>query len=287
MEGEKAPLTSEQRSLVQKAIEKARAYPLSCQLWFKSRKSRPMDTFIGLINTRDWIFYFAPTFGIPQDLALRIWKTDEIAQHEATIKGNVLKILDDDVVSSPTSADRSLDSMVSVVDVESEYGSERACYVVLRQANDFDGRSHRALAAWIRRNADGNFDISRSLGFSIQRDSSGWYIRFASNLNLFQGNQLMGTASGPKFSATFEPRTPDSAKHYGNREPRDLPKQWAHFVESVLVKELKLAVLESGPKHFDRITSRGERQTSKISRFKDIHLEHKHPGTAGTGNRIV
>lgn len=86
----------------------------------------------------------------------------------------------------------------------------------------------------------------------------------------------------------------DDIKRLGyeaTRERRDLPKEWAQFFELILARDLKLALINAGAKH-DRIVSRGiSGESSKMRRFNatnpDSHLDLRHPGTAGTGHRMV
>jgi hypothetical protein len=275
------PRNSEGNSRIQEFQNKAAICKTSRKLWVASRNLRPKDTFVGLVDVNRWVVYIAPAFGIDNDLLKLRWNDNKkAAEQEVTIDGNVKKIMEDEVRISCTSNEEVRDSKVRVAEVEKVYEEGRACYIVLMDKNQFDGRAHRALSYWVHRNEDKKFDLHSALGFSIQRDQTGFYIRYVSNLNDKQGND--DVARLLTFTARKSPRN--------DRTVRDLPKDWALSLEQVLERQLGLSIVRANPGKFDRIKSTGENSlTSKISRFqcKDVHLDQQHPGTTGTGNRMV
>jgi hypothetical protein len=61
-----------------------------------------------------------------------------------------------------------------------------------------------------------------------------------------------------------------------------LPKEWAQFAEEILARDLGWGLLRPGEK-FERIASRDEHQTTKISRY--VHLERS--DSVVTGNHLT
>lgn len=261
----------------------------SRELWLKARSKKNIerdgDTFPGLVDVRNWTIYMAPAFGVENETVKECWGTDKVAaREEVTDRGDVIKILDKRVSISSTAATKEPSlHYAKVCDVEDYYGSGQACYIILKDGNQFDGGAHNALAAWIRRKVDQTFDLHNALGFGFQRDRSGHYLRFSSNLNHIQGNEQVN----PRF-LTFQPRSPKSgstemSERYRNRSVRDLPKEWARALEAVLVRELKLSLCCA---QRQRIQPAEDPTTSKQVFFTDVHLDQLHPGTVGTENRM-
>jgi hypothetical protein len=240
-----------------------------CKIWRKGREASRQDTFIGLIDTTDWNFYLAPCFGVDADDV-------EGGDHDVKIENAVLGDFPDttDVKSNSTSARDATMVEIKKSALEAAYGKGNVCYVVLDPKKGFDGNSHRALYRWIvnfakRLGCSGDVEWRKLLGFAIQKDTDGYYIRFASTLNEHPGQYHSGN--------TFVPRQFEEQLHilccipWGTRmvdapnparEPRDLPKAWSRFVEEVLARDLELALIGR-----DNIVSRDEHQRSRITRF--------------------
>jgi hypothetical protein len=270
----------------------AKVHSLCVAIWQSGRSAGRNDTFIGLINTNNMLFFLAPCFGVEEGVT-RIETAKEKEDARDLGEAHVLaeKIARGQfsgrrgfVVSSSTSAQSADVKQWTKSEIERVYGPGNVCYVQLKQGEDFrhakfDGQSHKALFRFVNFHTfiepQGNW-WNKALGFAIQRDAVGYYIRYASTLN-----ERIGQYQGD----TFEPRKtarPD-------REPRDLPGQWARFCERILVRDLKLS-LSVEPGEFGRMVSRDEHQTTKFSRFspnRDGHLDAASPGTVGTENRLI
>jgi hypothetical protein len=156
----------------------------------------------------------------------------------------------------------------------------------------FDGKSHQAMMGWL---GDQNmtFEIEdvggfwkNALGFAIQRDRTGYYVRYSSALNVERGQpQSSGWSQNPSQwrlqhtqgqikSATFAPpiskppaEAGGEAKQTMAKELRDLPKQWAELIERTLAKDLKLAVLKPTNRTFGWQVSRNCHDHTKYSRL--------------------
>jgi len=302
---------------------RARVHPLCIDLWKHNRESRGGDTFIGMTDTRDWSFYIAPCFGVSTADQQRIktglearHRDDRFALNTAIVNTYAradLSALITNVTASSTATGATV--QVPLATLEHVYGRGNLVLVQLTVDTDkgFDGKSHAALTSWIaahpaiRLPEAGTSGLKlNSLGFAIQRDTSGYYIRFASSLNEVWGQGQLNMKGdvvdrGPSANVkrTFEYRplggtAADDAKRLGyekTREKRDLPKEWAQFFELILARDLKLALINAGAKH-DRIVSRGiAGASSKLRRFDvinpDAYLDARHPGTVGTDHRIV
>ena len=305
-------------------MQRAKVHPVCIDLWKHNRVSRGSDTFIGMTDTRDWTFYVAPCFGVSTADQQRIktglearYGDDKIGLNKATVNAYAradLSALITNVTASSTATGATV--QVPLASLEHVYGRGNFVLVQLTQDTDkgFDGKSHAALTAWIaahpaitlpERGASGL--KMNSLGFAIQRDTTGYYIRFASSLNEVWGqgelalndDKTVDRRPSANVKRTFEYRplggtAADDARHLGyerTREKRDLPKEWAQFFELILARDLKLALINAGAKH-DRIVSRGiTGASSKLRRFDvinpDAYLDARHPGTVGTDHRLV
>lgn len=157
----------------------------------------------------------------------------------------------------------------------------------------FDGLSHKALYRWINVNKgplgiSGGVDWYKLLGFAIQKDNDGYYMRFASMLNVHPGQEgeslsfvkkeieekILRLGCIPWGTRTIDRSNP-------NREPRDLPKDWSRFVEEVLARDLGLSLISR-----DQIQSRGEDQYSRLTRF-DHASRGSERESIDTGIRLV
>ena len=277
---------STEAPLLEAARTQSHTHEACRNLWKIAQEERPGDAFIGIIDRKDWTFYAAPCFGIPKQTADRIFPG--LAKYEVAEKinsGDIPLSLPSDgsgrvmpevkVVSSPTSSSPDLDRMVPLSDVLTTYGHKNACFVVLDEEGKFDGNSHKAMFAWIKEQCGTDVVRERALGFAIQRDQSGYYLRYASSLNEREAQRVTET-----FRETREYRL-----RHPDREERDLPRDWARLAERVLARDLRLAVVSRG-----RIVARDDSKTSKITRVlpvPDLHLDRLHRGTVGTGNRMV
>ncbi len=290
MDFENDRLSRADAELVRRAKESAHVHPFCSNLWKIGKEHRPMDTFIGVISRIDWTFYVAPCFGVTKLMRNLLWP-DSLEADMAVQRGEIPFTYRDEngrfrdvTVKASATATEGDDRMFPVREIEMTYGARIACYVLLDDDNKFDGKSHKAMRIWIvSHSLDRSIELNQTLGFSIQRDKSGYYIRYASGLNERVGQNVVSKL------ATFKGANEHTAK-YPARETRDLPKAWACFVESILARDLSLALLKPGGGKFDRIVSRDESQTTKISRFcaiPDLHLDRLHPGTIGTGNRVI
>jgi hypothetical protein len=240
-----------------------------CKIWKRGRKRGRQDTFIGLIDSTDWTFYLAPCFGVDADVVDGGSKEEKI---DNAANGDFPD--NSDVKSNSTSSSDASMVISKKSDLDSAYGKGNVCYVVLDPEKGFDGTSHRTLYRWIECSAkqlacSGNVEWRKLLGFAIQKDKAGYYIRYASTLNEHPGQFYAGNTFVPK---QFEEQlyllccipwgtrmvdAPNPA-----REPRDLPKAWSRFVEEVLARDLDLALIGR-----DSIVSRDEHQRSRITRF--------------------
>jgi hypothetical protein len=143
----------------------------------------------------------------------------------------------------------------------------------------FDGQSHKSLYRWITNSKatlgiGGSVTWEKLLGFAIQKDTEGYYIRFASTLNEHPGQSgesptfIKKQVEEQVYAWFFIPwgtKMVDASNPA--REPRDLPKEWSRFVEKVLARDLNLALISR-----DNIKSRGEGQFSRMTRFTNAGI---------------
>jgi hypothetical protein len=267
-------------------IRGARVNDHCCKIWRRGRKRDRQDTFIGLIDSTDWSFYLAPCFGVDAN-AVNGEVNDEKLENAA--RGNFPD--ETDVKSNSTSASDTTMVTIKKGVLDEVYGEGNICYVVLDPEKGFDGNSHRALYRWIGFSAkqlscSGNLEWRKLLGFAIQKDKDGYYIRFASTLNEHPGQYYAGNTFVPRQVAEqvtilccipWGTRMVDAPNP--QREPRDLPKRWCRFVETVLARDLELALISRHD-----IASRGDEHLTRMTRFT-----HADEGvdSIGTGIRLV
>jgi hypothetical protein len=181
------------------------------------------------------------------------------------------------LVSGSTSAERDAARTFTWAQVKGVYGDHGVCLVLFEQvASGFDGKSHQALKRWVERYispAPAGDWYDRALGFAIQRDELGYYVRFSSSLNLKQG-----MAGSDTFAVRVDPN------QQAGRETRDLPKQWAQRLVAALASDLHAGYFpqeepnaadpkdrtQSG-KFFGRMVSRGENETTKYKRLYEAN----------------
>jgi hypothetical protein len=259
-------------------VKQARVNAHCCAIWKAGRDGGRQDTFIGLIDSTDWAFYLAPCFGIDADDVKRIFTgVDKVTTARRISIGDFPG--DTDVKSNSTSSSDARMVAIKKSVLDTAYGAGNVCYAELDPVKGFDGQSHKSLYRWITNSKrtlgiEGTVTWDKLLGFAIQKDKDGYYIRFASTLNEHPGQ--MGE------SPTFVRRQvaqqvyilcciPWGTKMVDatnpNREPRDLPKAWSRLVETVLARDLRLALLSRG-----NIQSRGEGQISRMTRFTDAAM---------------
>lgn len=286
----------------------ARVHPACQEIWKAGIKKGRQDTFIGLVELDTMTLFLAPCFGIrhrdvPRDKDAALFEdlgipdpngkmvpdpfraaAADYAIAERIKKNDFPK--DMTVVSSNTSLSDRFEEWKKG-ELEKVYGAGNVCLVWLGPEFDtkFDGKSHRALGRWLNNKGwtsdtivkDANW-WTRSLGFAIQKDKDGWFIRFASSLNERWGQET-GSDKGtfeprnpkPIFDTRFNPLTLEIEQtqkiKYQDRESRDLPKQWALFIEDILARDLGLALHKPKNTSFERMQSHQEHQTTKFTRF--------------------
>jgi hypothetical protein len=268
-------------------LELAHVHPTCRLAWDKMRASGRTDSFIGITDSTTWIFYMAPCAGVdethPSIQAVRNSAGPGAPYVEAVAAGEFhgdTPVMFGNTASASGAFTR---NVLKKSDLEAIYGKNAVCYVLLGPdqyaKSNFDGKSHQACFRWAKR----NFGLSSSiyqehlLGWAVQKDSTGYFLRFASSLNEVwgQGNVVGGVRTGAK---TFTPRQPradrvdigslkDWRPHSGvAKEPRDLPKTWALFFERIISRDLVLT-LQGGASAFERMTARDEGNTTKLRRF--------------------
>jgi hypothetical protein len=250
------------------------------QLWQINKRQNRRDTFVGLVDTDTWVIYLAPTFGVPlfdskNFLGVSTSYTDPIkGPMRDEIPGRELSILRRrlanfealpdhlTVLKASTSKEADNATEVPLKEVTAAY-DKGACLVAFRDKNGFDGNSHPSLIQWvaaqIRPRPAESWD-QRALGFAIQRDNAGYFVRFASGYN-----QGAGSLVTKEWSTVFHAR---AHQHLDKEhEPRDLPKEWSEVLTEVLARELEMGrfPLEEGAR--GRLISRGESITSKYTRL--------------------
>jgi hypothetical protein len=287
--------------------------PFCAALWAANKASRRSDTFIGIIDTDTWTIYLAPCFGVTADEALaklvpddtlanakeqasttrhgpgwgvisrlKTPKSDTIINIHAVLNPvkarlDICNVPDDlKLVASSTSREKDTQHVFTWAVIKGVYGPRGACLVLFEDSKlGFDGKSHQAVKRWVEQHnviahpAAGWY--SRALGFAIQRDKLGYYVRFSSTLNKKQG-----MAGGDTFAGRVVP-----GKQAG-REARDLPKEWAEKLVTILARDLHMGCFAVQPpnpkdkfdstgrnKYFGRMVSRGEGETTKYKRIHD------------------
>jgi hypothetical protein len=259
---------------VPKPLRTAHVDAYCASIWRTGRNKGRGDTFIGLIDTVNWTFYLAPCFGIDAGV---VDSGEPAATASLIAKGEFPDTTD--VKSNSTSARDATMVTVKKSALESVYGAGNVCYTELDPQKGFDGQSHKALYRWIKNNdrigvRDG-VDWFKLLGFAIQKDNDGYYMRFASTLNEHPGQTS-------KYFSFVKKENPKEG-----RESRDLPKDWSRFVEEVLGRDLGLALIKR-----DWIQSRGEEQNSRLTRFEHSYKWSERRTSEGdpsleTGIRLV
>jgi hypothetical protein len=240
----------------------AHVHPECVRIWKAGRDAGRRDTFIGLIRTDDWTLFLAPCFGL-DDAETQVPRGDaELkADWEKKISIGEFDKRTRVVGASSTATETSTRIEATRNSLEKVYGTQNVCYVKLDPKKGFDGVSHQSFSRWVNH----KFGIddprwwSAALGFGIQVDRTGYFVRFASTLNQKCGQN-------PGGGDRFQRRMSNKEEHQA-REPRDLPKQWALLTERILARDLELALHEP-EKKFERMRAQGdEKKTTKLRRF--------------------
>jgi hypothetical protein len=256
----------------------ARVNARCAAIWNAGRTGGRQDTFIGLIDTETWTFFIAPCFGVDQGV---VDSGSPAATARDIAIGNFPGTTD--VKSNSTSARDATMVTVQKSVLDGVYGAGGVCYAELDPVKGFDGSSHKSLFRWINNSTHalglgGAVNWFKLLGFAIQKDNDGYYIRFASTLNEGPGQQP--SDDSPTFAKKPDkvvPRVilgciPAGTKTVSgvnpNREPRDLPKSWSLFVETILARDLGLSLISR-----ESIQSRNEDQFSRMTRFTHAGAE--------------
>jgi hypothetical protein len=284
-------------------IEAARIHPDCVQAWGYMKGSDRTDSFIGITDISTWIFYMAPCAGVNANHP-NIRALDHLHAKVRMQRVASGEFPDDTPVMFGNTASASgkfAQDELPKSRLEGMYGagSRAICYVLLDEeqylGSNFDGKSHQACFYWAKAKYNLGFNIFSDslLGWAIQKDNNGYFLRFASSLNECWGQGFVnpdGTRSGQK---TFTDRiTRPERKHVSPADPtvkkdlalgfrkeaRDLPKTWAQFFERVVGRDLNLTLLKQhdssslAPKQpndrFDRMTARDEGKTTKLRRFQ-------------------
>lgn len=235
------------------------------RLWLQNRFMGRSDTFIGLMDTQSWVIYLAPCFGVAADecqraLGSKAQRNDGTLLALRTRLAQFENIPDDlKLVGGSTSSEADAAHTYLWRDLKGVY-NRGACLVPWSvEKNNFDGHSHASFANWIRYSNEletrpANGWQSGALGFAIQKDEQGYFVRFASGFNTHTGGAV--TAVAPN---VFKARlNPDKGNQ---REVRDMPKEWAQKLVEVLARDLRMGYLqpheEANGKFFQRKVSRG------------------------------
>jgi hypothetical protein len=264
----------------QVAMSLAHVEPDCVKAWARMKALGRTDSFIGLTDTTSWIFYLAPCAGVDASEATltALSKTlSETAFLEAVARGD---FSDTPVLFGNTAAAAGRFSKQTLWKsaLDTQYGAGAVCYVPLEHTqyagSNFDGQSHKSCFRWAKQ----RFGLpgaawNQVLGWAIQKDNGGYYLRFASALN---------ERWGQGGSRTFTERQqrpdkidlakagdwhPHASAQQAKKEPRDLPKTWAQFFERVLARDLGLTLQDAAARH-ERMTARDENKTTKLRRFQ-------------------
>jgi hypothetical protein len=252
--------------------------PYCCLLWTSNRLRGRGDTFIGLLDTQSWTLYIAPCFGVTR----REWQTKlhlaDPPLHQLRMRFATCQDLPDDlvVVSGSTSVEADAARSLTWGDIRVISGRGACLVPWMDDDRKFDGHSHRVMALWIDNNPNINSKPGENwqgtaLGFAIQRDREGYYVRFASGYNQYP----WGAPREGDVNIRFAERS-SHGKLLGydeDRELRDLPKEWAMKFVEILARDLHLgrfpppSPLDYSEAYFAKLVSRGEHALSKYKRL--------------------
>jgi hypothetical protein len=265
---------------LRRTIASWRVHPDCKALWQINKNKNRCDTFVGLVDTDTWVMYLAPTFGVPMsesknflgartsymDLIYKV-KRDEIPGADLAKLREKLANFEDlpdylIVVKASTSKEADNATQLTLQEVRAAY-DKGACLVAFKDQKGFDGNSHPSLVQWVLAQIQPHPAADwhqRALGFAMQRDRAGYFVRFASGYNQGAGSRIT-----EERSTVFKGRAHSHLDK--EHEPRDLPKEWSEVLAEVLARELGMGhfPLEEGTR--GRLTSRGESLTSKYTRL--------------------
>lgn len=262
-----------------------RVHPVCQAIWNTNRELSRNDTFVGLIDTETWVTYLAPTFGVTPDecerslggkatggvlllgLRQRLAKFDRLPDTLSLVAASTSKQADDAV-------------RVPWREVKRVYGTG-ACLVAFKDdGKGFDGNSHPSLGWWVKYNIPHGGPaagwLNSALGFAIQRDAGGYFVRFASGYNQGAGSQV----NNPDKSTVFADRNNPALDRL--REPRDLPQEWAEELVRILARDLEMGYFPAEPQSFlpgdrtrenaffGKMVSRNESQVTKYKRIYNL-----------------
>jgi hypothetical protein len=247
-------------------------------LWASNRVRGRGDTFIGLLDTRSWTLYIAPCFGVkPAEWQRKLHLDATEPATPLRTRFAVLRDLPDNlaIVSGSTSVEADAARTLTLSEIRPIYGPG-ACLVPWTDHRGFDGHSHRVMGLWVENNPNispkpGEHWQATALGFAIQRDKEGYYVRFASGYNQWP----WGSPQGGDVNIRFAKRS-SHGKLLGydqDHELRDLPKEWAMKLVEVLARDLHLgnfqrpSPLEYSEPYFGKLVSRGEHALTKYKRL--------------------
>jgi hypothetical protein len=284
-------------------IEAAHIHPHCVPAWGHMKYSGRTDSFIGITDISTCIFYMAPCAGVNADHP-NIRALDNLHPKVRMQKVASGEFPDDTPVMFGNTASASSSFTKDELPksrLEGMYGSgSRAiCYVLLEKEqysdSNFDGKSHQACFYWAKSkyNLGSNIFSDYLLGWAIQKDNTGYFLRFASSLNECWGQGFVnpdGTRSGQKtftdrvtrpekkHAHPTAPTTPTDLAPARRKEARDLPKTWAQFFERVIKRDLNLTLLKEHDggglallqekDRYDRMKARDEGKTTKLRRFQ-------------------
>jgi hypothetical protein len=302
--------------IASRALRQSRVHPVCVQIWKNMRAAQRWDTFIGLVDTRTFIYYIAPCFGVDyQVVEACVEEKGEKFSYPPGTQGDIGRgryllargFFPDKTPcsSNSTSVEGSEAAFTEKGQLDRAYksagfppGFNPVVYVGLGEPRSttkyplsFDGKSHQAMLGWLV-NQNMTFEIAEvgfwknALGFAIQRDRTGYYVRYSSALNVEQGQpaftlwkenpaewRIQHSQGNIEF-ATFAPPTPKPPAEAGGeakqtmvKELRDLPKQWAELIENTLARDLRLAVLKPRVRTFGWQVSRSCHDHTKYSRL--------------------
>jgi hypothetical protein len=242
-----------------------RVHPVCQAIWAGNRDQSRNDTFVGLIDTDTWMTYLAPTFGVtPEECDRRLGGKVQGGERLRLLRDRLSRFqnlpADLKLVASSTSKEADNARTLEWKEVNRVYG-QGACLVPFKDdGRGFDGNSHPCLTYWVKYHispAPAGDWMMRALGFAIQRDKAGYFVRFASGYNQGAGSLV----NNPTKSTVFADRA--HAAKDSAREARDLPKEWAEELVRVLARDLHMGCFDSEPPTF--LVETGQRAIKIVS----------------------
>jgi hypothetical protein len=261
-----------------------RVHPVCQAIWNTNRELSRNDTFVGLIDTETWVTYLAPTFGVtPDECARSLGGKVTGGPPLRDLRERLAKFhkLPDSLSLVAASTSKQADDALRVTwrEVKSVYGTG-ACLVAFKDdGKGFDGNSHPSLGTWVRfniRDRPAAGWIMTALGFAIQRDLAGYFVRFASGFNQGAGSQVDRRDKSTVFADRNKPALDRL------REPRDLPQEWAEELVRILARDLDMGYFPTEPQSFlpgdrtkpnaffGKMVSRNESQVTKYKRIYNL-----------------